>query len=166
MFAMPSFDVVSKIDMQEVDNSINTIRREFENRYDFKNINWSVEFDRKEKTITLLAGSDYCLQQIQLSLKAIFAKRKLDPLSLDFQENEKAAAGALRQIIRIKEGIDQDNGREITKFFKQSKLRVQVSIRGDEVRVSGKSRNDLQEAIQNIKDLNLKIPLQFINFRE
>ncbi|MDR1494670.1 MAG: YajQ family cyclic di-GMP-binding protein [Rickettsiales bacterium] len=163
---MPSFDVVSKVDMQEVDNSVNTVKREIENRYDFKTTKWSIELDKKEKTIVLVADSDYYLQQIQSSLKAVFVKRKLDPLSLDFQKEEKAGGNTLHQVVKIKEGIDQDNAKQITKFFKQSKLKVQASIQGDEVRISGKSRDDLQTAIEHIKVLDLKIPLQFINFRD
>lgn len=163
---MPSFDVVSKIDLQEVDNSVNTVLREIGNRYDFKNVKWSIELDKKEKNIIVVAESDYCLEQIQNSLKGAFVKRKLDPLSLDFQKEEKASGNSLRQNIKIKEGIDQDNAKQITKFFKQSKLKVQASIQGEEVRISGKSRDDLQTAIQEIKNLGLQIPLQFINFRD
>ncbi|MDR3078880.1 MAG: YajQ family cyclic di-GMP-binding protein [Rickettsiales bacterium] len=163
---MASFDVVSKIDLQEVDNSVNTVKREIGNRYDFKTASWSLEFDRKEKTITLVADSEYCLQQIQSSLRAALVKRKLDPLSLDFQREEKAGGTSLRQAIKIKEGIDQENAKQVTKLFKQSKLKVQASIQGDEVRISGKSRDDLQTAMGQIKSLNLQLPLQFINFRD
>lgn len=163
---MPSFDVVSKIDLQEVDNAVNTVMREIGNRYDFKSVKWSIELDKKEKNITIVAESEYCLEQIQNSLKGSFVKRKLDPLSLDFQKEEKASGNSLRQIVKIKEGIEQDIAKQITKYFKQSKLKVQVSIQGDEVRVSGKSRDDLQTSIQEIKGLNLGIPLQFVNFRD
>ena len=163
---MPSFDVVSKIDLQEVDNAVNTVLREIGNRYDFKSVKWSIELDKKEKNITIVGESDYCLEQIQDSLKASFVKRKLDPVALDFQKEEKASGNTLRQVVKIKEGIDQENAKQITKYFKQSKLKVQASIQGDEVRISGKSRDDLQTAIQEIKGLNLNIPLQFINFRD
>jgi uncharacterized protein YajQ (UPF0234 family) len=163
---MPSFDVVSKIDMQEVDNAINTVLREIGNRYDFKSVKWSLELDRKEKQLTVVAESDYCLEQIQQSIKTSFVKRKLDPLSLDFQKEEKAGGNTLRQIVKIKEGIDQESAKIITKFFKQSKTKIQASIQGDEVRVTGKSRDELQEAIQQIKGLNIELPLQFINFRD
>lgn len=163
---MPNFDVVSKIDLQEVDNAVNTVMREIGNRYDFKSVKWSIELDKKEKNITIVAESEYCLEQIQNSLKGSFVKRKLDPLSLDFQKEEKASGNSLRQIVKIKEGIEQDIAKQITKYFKQSKLKVQVSIQGDEVRVSGKSRDDLQTSIQEIKGLNLGIPLQFVNFRD
>ena len=163
---MPSFDVVSKIDFQEVDNAVNNVLREIGNRYDFKTVKWSLELDKKEKKMTIIAESDYCLEQIQASLKANFVKRKLDPLSMQFDTPEKAGGQTLRQVVKLKEGIDQENAKKITKFFKQSKLKVQASIQGDEVRISGKSRDDLQEAIQNIKNLRLEIPVQFINFRD
>lgn len=163
---MPSFDVVSQIDLQEVDNAVNTVLREIGNRYDFKNVKWSIEIKKKEKEIELNAVSDYCLEQIQMSLKGAFVKRKLDPIALDFQTPEKATGNSLRQIVKIKEGIEQENAKKITKYFKQSKLKVQASIQGEEVRISGKSRDDLQQAMQEIKALNLELPLQFINFRD
>lgn len=163
---MPSFDVVSEIDMQEVDNAVNSTKREIDNRYDFKTVKWSLELDKKEKIITIIAESDYCLEQIKLSLKASFVKRKIDPISLDFQNEEKASGNSIRQIAKLKEGIDQENAKQITKFFKQSKIKLQASINGDKVRISGKSRDDLQEAIQQIKGLKLELPLQFNNFRD
>lgn len=163
---MPSFDVVSEIDMQEVDNAVNTTKREIDNRYDFKAVKWSLELDKKEKIITIVAENDYCLEQIRLSLKASFVKRKIDPISLDFQNEEKASGNSIRQVVKLKEGIDQENAKQITKFFKQSKTKLQASINGDKVRISGKSRDDLQQAIQQIKELKLELPLQFNNFRD
>ena len=163
---MPSFDIVSKIDFQEIDNAVNNTTREMGSRYDFKSVVWSIELDKKEKKIEINTESDYCLEQIQASLKGAFVKRKLDPVALDFGNVEKAGGKTLRQFIKIKEGIDQENAKKITKFFKQSKLKVQASIQGDEVRISGKSRDDLQQAIQDVKNLGLEIPLQFINFRD
>ena len=163
---MPSFDIVSKIDFQEIDNAVNNTTREMGSRYDFKSVVWSIELDKKEKKIEINTESDYCLEQIQASLKGAFVKRKLDPVALDFGNVEKAGGKTLRQFVKIKEGIDQENAKKITKFFKQSKLTVQASIQGDEVRISGKSRDDLQQAIQDVKNLGLEIPLQFINFRD
>lgn len=163
---MPSFDVVSEINMQEVDNAVNTTKREIDNRYDFKAVKWSLELDKKEKIITIVAESDYCLEQIRLSLKTSFVKRKIDPISLDFQNEEKASGNSIRQVVKLKEGIDQENAKQITKFFKQSKTKLQASINGDKVRISGKSRDDLQQAIQQIKELKLELPLQFNNFRD
>lgn len=163
---MPSFDIVSQIDYQEVLNAINGVQREIGNRYDFKNVKWSLELDKKEKCMVATAESDYALDQIQSSLKGCFVKRKLDIKALDFQTPEKASGNSLRQTIKIKEGIEQEMAKKITKAIKDSKMKVQTSIQGQELRVSGKSKNDLQSTIQLVKDLNLELPLQFINFRD
>jgi uncharacterized protein YajQ (UPF0234 family) len=163
---MPSFDVVSKIELQEVDNACNNAIREVEGRYDFRTVKWSLELEKKEKKITIVTESDYCMEQLQMTLKGAFVKRGLDPLSLDFQVIEKAGGQTLRQVAKIKEGIDQDSAKQMVKHLKQGKLKVQASIQGGEVRISGKSRDILQEAIQEIKDIKLAIPLQFINFRD
>lgn len=163
---MPSFDIVSQIDYQEVLNAINGVQREIGNRYDFKNVKWSLDLDKKEKHMIATAESDYALDQIQSSLKGCFVKRKLDTKALDFQTPEKASGNSLRQTIKIKEGIEQEIAKKITKAIKDSKMKVQASIQGQELRVSGKSKNDLQSTIQLVKDLNLELPLQFINFRD
>ena len=163
---MSSFDIVSQIDYQEVLNAINGVQREIGNRYDFKNVKWSLDLDKKEKHMIATAESDYALDQIQSSLKGCFVKRKLDTKALDFQTPEKASGNSLRQTIKIKEGIEQEIAKKITKAIKDSKMKVQASIQGQELRVSGKSKNDLQSTIQLVKDLNLELPLQFINFRD
>lgn len=163
---MPSFDIVSQIDYQEVLNAINGVQREIGNRYDFKNVKWSLELEKKEKQMIATAESEYVLEQIQSSLKGCFVKRKLDTKALEFQTPEKASGNSLRQTIKIKEGIEQEMAKKITKAIKDSKLKVQTSIQGQELRVSGKSKNDLQTTIQLVKDLNLELPLQFINFRD
>ena len=163
---MPSFDVVSQIDYQEVLNAINGVQREIGNRYDFKNVKWSIDLDKKEKQLIINAESDYALGQIHNSLSGCFVKRKLDPRALDFKDPEKASGNSLRQTVKIKEGIEQEFAKKITKAIKDSKIKVQASIQGQELRVSGKSRDDLQETIQLIKDLNLDLPLQYINFRD
>lgn len=163
---MPSFDIVSQIDYQEVLNAVGGVEREIGNRYDFKNVKWSVELDKKEKQLVINAESDYALDQIHNSLKGCFVKRKLDPRALDFKTPEKASGNSLRQIVKIKEGIEQEFAKKITKAVKDSKIKVQASIQGQELRVSGKSRDDLQQTIQLVKDMNLDLPLQFINFRD
>ena len=110
---MPSFDVVSQIDYQEVLNAVNGVQKEIGNRYDFKSVKWSLDLDKKEKQLVIIAESDYCLGQIQISLKACFTRRKLDPRALDFQEPEKASGNSLRQIVKIKEGIEQEMAKKI-----------------------------------------------------
>jgi uncharacterized protein YajQ (UPF0234 family) len=161
---MPSFDVVSKVDLQEVDNAVNSVLREVEQRYDFKGSKCNVKRDDHE--ITVLADTNYMLEQIQDMLKVHFLRRKVDPKSLDFEKPEMASGNALRQKITVKQGIDSDTAKIITKDIKSSKLKVQASIRGEEVRIDGKKRDDLQEAMAHIKTLNIEIPVQFINFRD
>ena len=163
---MPSFDIVSRIDLQEVDNAINLVIREIGNRYDFKSVKWSIENDKTNKKVIVNADSEYCLEQIQGSLKGAFVKRSLDPKALTFKTPERASGNTLRQTITVKEGIDQDNAKKITKTIKDKKMKVQASIQGDELRIVGKKRDDLQEVMTLAKTLDLEVPLQYVNFRD
>ena len=163
---MPSFDVVSRINLQEIDNAVNTVLRELTNRYDFKGSIFSVELKTKDNLIILTADSDYKLSAIQESLKASVTKRGIDARALDFQKEQPASGQSLRQEVKLRNGIEQEIAKEIVKDIKQSKLKVQTSIKGDELRVDGKKRDDLQEVITFLKKADYKIPLQFINFRE
>ncbi|MDA0781555.1 MAG: YajQ family cyclic di-GMP-binding protein [Rickettsiales bacterium] len=161
---MPSFDIVSKVDIQEVDNAVNSVLREVAQRFDFKGSNCTLELDDNE--ITVKADDDYKLDQIQLMLKGHFTKRKIDAKSLDFGKPEMASGNSVRQKITVKQGIDSDTAKLIVKEIKNSKIKVQASIRGEEVRVDGKKRDDLQNVISMIKESKLDLPLQFINFRD
>lgn len=163
---MPSFDVVSKVNLQEIDNAVNTLLRELTNRYDFKGSIFSVELKTKDSLIILSADSDYKLSAIQESLKASVTKRGIDARALDFQKEQPASGQSIRQEVKLRNGIEQEIAKEIVKDIKQSKLKVQTSIKGDELRVDGKKRDDLQEVIVFLKKADYKIPLQFINFRE
>jgi uncharacterized protein YajQ (UPF0234 family) len=161
---MPSFDIVSKVDLQEVDNALNSVVREIEQRYDFKGSKCAVTREKEE--ITILADDNYKLEQIQAMLKGHFTRRKIDPKSLDFGKAEAASGNALRQKIKIKQGVDQETGKQIVKEIKATKMKVQASIRSDELRVDGKKIDDLQEVIAFLRGLDLPLPLQFINFRD
>lgn len=161
---MPSFDIVSKTDLAEVDNALDGISREVAQRFDFKGSNCQVE--RKEETITLLADDALKLKQLQELLKIYFTRRNVDPRALDFKTEEKAAGNAIRQLVIIKQGIDRELGKTLVKEIKDSKIKVQVSIQGDELRVSGKKRDELQETIALLKKLPLDQPLQYVNFRD
>jgi uncharacterized protein YajQ (UPF0234 family) len=161
---MPSFDIVSKVDIQEVDNAVNSVLREVAQRYDFKGSNCTVILDDSE--ITVNADDDYKLDQIQGMLKGHFTKRKIDAKSLDFGKADMASGNSVRQKIKIKQGIDADNAKKLVKDIKSSKIKVQASIRGEEVRIDGKKRDDLQNVISMIKESNIDLPLQFINFRD
>ena len=161
---MPSFDIVSKTDLTEVDNAINGARREIDTRFDFKGSKCTIE--RAEAEITLLADDDMKLKQMQDLLKGYVTRRKLDAGALEFKDPEKASGNAVRQKVIVKQGIDQKLGKEIVKAIKDAKLKVQTSIQGDELRVTGKKRDDLQEAIAHLRKAELGVPLQFENFRD
>ena len=161
---MPSFDIVSKTELPEVDNALNAMRREIEQRFDFKGSKCSIERDDRE--LTVLADDDLKLRQMHELLKGHLTRRKVDAGALDFQDPEKAAGQSLRQKVIVRQGIAQHIAKKIVKEMKSSKLKVQVAIQGDELRVSGKKRDDLQAAIQAVKDMGLDLPLQYVNFRD
>ncbi len=163
---MPSFDLVSKINLQEIDNAVNSVNRELTNRYDFKGAIFSVELNIKENLINLSADSEYKLEAIRDSLKVFATKRGVDVKALDFQEIQKAGGNILKQEVKLKNGIDQEVAKKVIKQIKDLKMKVQASIRADEVRIEGKKRDDLQEAIASIKSSDFGIPLQFFNFRD
>ncbi len=161
---MPSFDIVSKIELAEVDNAIANMRREMEQRYDFKGSNASLE--RKESEITLNADDDLKLRQMHELLQGHLARRQIDVGCLDYKTPEKAAGQAVRQIAVIREGIDRDLAKRLVKEIKDQKLKVQVAVQGDELRVTAKKRDDLQAVIAFVKGLKIEQPLQYVNFRE
>ncbi len=161
---MPSFDVVSETDLQEVDNAISNVSREITTRYDFKGSNCSIE--RNDNVLTLEADDDYKLDQMQQLIKAHATRRKIDPQALEFEKAEKASGNTLRQKVLVKQGVDTETAKKITKEIKASKMKVQAAIQGDSVRITGKKRDDLQEAINLIKGMKLDLPLQYTNFRD
>ena len=141
---MASFDIVCKVDLQEIDNAVNIVLRELGNRYDFKGAKFSLEIDNKNNHITLNAEDDYKLSQIQGSLRAGVVKRGIDAKALEFGKEEPAANNSIRQIVKVKQGIDQESAKKIVKEVKNRKLKkVQIAIRGDELRVDGKNKDDL-----------------------
>ncbi len=161
---MPSFDIVSKTELSEVDNAINGMRREIETRFEFKGSKCTIE--RKDELLTMLADDDLKLKQMQELLKGYITRRKLDAGALDFKTPEKASGNTLRQVVQVKQGIEQTLAKDIVRSIKDSKLKVQVSIQGDELRVSGKKRDDLQTAIQHVREMKIQQPLQYVNFRD
>ena len=161
---MPSFDIVSRTDLQEVENAVQGIRREIGQRFDFKGSKCSIE--RKEGELLLLADDDFKLKQMHDLLTTYLARRKVDARSLDYGKPEEASGGSLRQTIKIKNGIDQETAKSISKSIRDSKLKVQAAIQGEELRVSGKKKDDLQAAIALCKEMKLSLPLQFVNFRD
>lgn len=160
---MPSFDIVSKVDMQEVDNAVNQALKEIGQRYDFKGTH--NEIDLQEEAIVLLGADDYKLQAVVDVLKGKLVKRGISPKCLDYGTKEPASGGAVRQRVGIVQGISKEKGKEVVKRIKESKLKVQAQIMDDQVRVSGKKLDDLQEIIQLLKGQDMGIELQFINMR-
>ena len=161
---MPSFDVVSRTDLQEVDNAVQSAMREISTRYDFKGSSCSIE--RSEESLTIKADDDFKLKQVQEMLRGHLARRKVEAGAFDFAKPEKASGNSLRQTVTIKQGIERDLAQQVVKALKGAKMKVQVAIQGDELRVSGKKRDDLQGAIALIKDLKVAQPLQYVNFRD
>lgn len=160
---MPSFDIVSKTDMAAVDNAIANIMRDIAQRFDFKGSNCQI--DRKDQAITILADDETRLRQIHELFSTHFTRQKIDPKALDYQTQERAAGDAIRQVVMVKQGIDKEIAKKLTKEIKDSKIKVQVSIQGDELRVSGKKIDDLQEVIALVKKVDVPLPLQFENQR-
>lgn len=161
---MPSFDIVSRTELPEVDNAIQGAMREIGTRYDFKGSKCSIE--RKDEVLTLLADDDLKLKQVQELLRVYLTKRKVDHNAFDFGKPEQASGNSVRQTVTIKQGIERDLAQKVIKEMKSSKLKVQVAIQGDELRVSGKKRDDLQTAIDMVKGLKIEHPLQYVNFRD
>jgi len=161
---VPSFDVVSKINLAEVDNAVNQAVKEISQRFDFRGSNSSVK--REEMVITLESTDDHKVKAEVDVLQGKLVKRGVSLKVLKAGTIEPAPGGRARQKIDLQQGIDQGRAREVVKALKASKLKVQCAIQGDELRVSGKHKDDLQEAIALIKGLELPLPLQFINFRD
>ena len=161
---MPSFDVVSRLDHQEIDNAIGNATREITTRYDFKGSDTSIE--KKENSIIVTTDDEMKAGQVNDMLVTHFVRRKVDPLCLKKKELEKAGGNKIRQTYDLIEGIEQTLCKKITADVKSSKLKVQVKINGNELRIDGKKRDDLQAAMKLIEDLQTGIPIQFINFRD
>jgi uncharacterized protein YajQ (UPF0234 family) len=161
---MPSFDIVSQTDIAEVDNAVNNMIREMEHRYDFKGSACKIE--RQDNILTLHADDDLKLRQMHELLQGHLSRRKVDVAALDYKEPEQAAGQAVRQAVHVRQGIDRDTAGKIVKAIKAAKLKVQVAIHGEELRVNGKKRDDLQAVIALVKDLEAGLPLNFINMRD
>ena len=160
---MPSFDIVSKVDLQEVDNAVNQAVKEIGQRYDFKGTHNEVTLGKEG--LTILAADEYKLQAIKEILIGKLVRRQVSPKCFDYGKEEPASAGAVRQRAAILQGIGKEKGKEIVKLIKASKLKVQAQIMDDQVRVSGKKIDDLQEVMQLLKAEDLDIELQFENMR-
>ena len=162
---MPTFDIVSKLDMQEVDNTTNMVTRDIANRYDFRGSSTKVTLNKSEKTIKLEADNDMQLTAVRDMLENRAISRKLSIKIFDFQNEENASGMSVRQMVKLREGIDTDNAKSINKMIKNMKLKVQSQIQGDQLRVTGKKIDDLQNVINALNDAKLDFPLQFVNMK-
>ena len=161
---MPSFDIVSKVDSPAVDNGVSGVIKEISTRYDFKGSNCRLE--RNGEEIVMHADDELKRKQMEDLLIVHLTRKNIDTNCLEFLNPESSSGNSIRQKVIVKQGIDREIAQKIIKTIKNSKLKVQSSIQGDEVRVSGKKRDDLQAAIKLIKELNIKHPLQYENFRD
>jgi uncharacterized protein YajQ (UPF0234 family) len=165
---MPSFDITSDVDWQEVDNAVNQALKEVLGRFDFKGIKNEIQFDRKAKNITIVCSEESKIEAVRDVLQSKMIKRGISLLSLDYKNPEPAFGGSARQVIQVMAGISKEKGKEVIAAVKDSKIKVQAQIQDEQVRVTGKSRDDLQECMALLKGKQdqLKIPMQFGNFRD
>ena len=161
---MPSFDIVSKTDLAEVDNALHGMVREIGQRFDFKGSKCTIE--RLENLLTINADDALKLKQMHELLKTHLTRRKLDAGALEFKDPEKASGNTVRQLVTVRQGLAADLAKRLVREIKDAKLKVQVAIQGDELRVTGKKRDDLQTAIQLVRGLKIEQPLQYVNFRD
>jgi hypothetical protein len=160
-----SFDIISEVDLQEMDNAVNQANKELAQRYDFKDSKASIAYDRKEKKITLVADDSYKLRALTDILATRMAKRHISLKSLKFNDPEKAFGGYLRQIVEICMGIDKEKAKELTGIIKGLKVKVQTQIEGEKIKVSSPKKDELQVVIAHLKGLDFSIPLIFCNYR-
>ena len=163
---MPSFDVMNKVDMQEISNAVTNSKKELVQRYDFRGSKTEIEFDRKTGQIVITTEDEMKMTAASDVLLTHTVRRKVAAASLDFQDAQPAGGKTLRREVLIKEGIDREIARKMVKEVKESKIKVQASIQGDELRISGKKRDDLQATIALLKDGDYDVPLQFVNMRD
>lgn len=162
---MPSFDVVSDLDLQEVDNAVNQTAKEISQRFDFRGGKSDLTLEKDTKKIKVTADDDFKLRSIHQILEGKLAKRGLDLRALKYGKEETGSGGILRQTIDLKSGIDKEEAKEVIKAIKDSKLKVQAQVQDEQVRVTSKNIDDLQATISMLRAANLKFPVQFTNMR-
>ena len=163
---MPSFDVVNTVNMQEITNTVTNSSKEIQQRYDFRGSNTEIELDAAAKNIVVRTEDEMKIEAVRQILITHATRRKLDVACLDFQEPQPAGGKTMRQDIAIQDGIERETAQKIVKDVKGTKIKVQVAIQGEELRVTGKKRDDLQSVIQFLKSEDYGIPLQFVNMRD
>jgi uncharacterized protein YajQ (UPF0234 family) len=164
-FAVPSFDVVSDLDMQEVDNAVNQTAKEISQRFDFRGGKSDVTLEKDGKKIKVIADDDFKLRSIHQILEGKLAKRGVDLRALKYGKEEAGSGGIIRQTIDLKSGIDKEEAKDVIKAIKDSKLKVQAQVQDEQVRVTSKSIDDLQATMSLLRSSNLTFPVQFTNMR-
>lgn len=162
---MPSFDIVSKVDMQALDNAVNVTRKELENRFDFKGSPIVIDLNKKESKINLEAADDMKMRQLTDVLMSRGHKQGIDPLAFDFSKEAHPSGKVIKKEVLVRNGLKQEDAKKIVKLIRDSGLKVQAQIMEDTVRVTGKKIDDLQAVIQLCKSADLGIPLQYVNIR-
>jgi uncharacterized protein YajQ (UPF0234 family) len=160
-----SFDVVSKLNLQEVENAINQANKEMQTRFDFKGSVSRVDWDKKESKLTFYSDNEQKLKSVNDIVQSKLIKRGISIKSLDYQSIEAAERSTVRQVVKMKQGIESEKAKEIVKAVKETKIKVQASIQGDQLRVSGKSKDDLQSIMTYLRSADFGLPLQFDNYR-
>ncbi len=160
-----SFDISAAVDMMEVKNALETAKKEIAARYDFKGLAAEVELNEKEKIITLLSSSDNKIDALKDIVISKLIKRNIPPVAVTESKRESASGANIKATLKLNDTLDSENAKKITKAIKDAKLKVTAAIRGEEVRVSGKSIDDLQECIRLVKGLNLELPISFKNLK-
>lgn len=160
-----SFDIVSEVDMMEVDNAVNQAQKELANRFDFKGSKSSIELNKNDKKITLVADDDFKMKALKDILEGRFAKRGVSIKCLDYKAQEKAFEGHIRQVADIISGLPSDKAKDLVKIIKDSKIKVQTQIDGSKVKVISTKKDDLQAVIAYLKNQSFPLPLQFTNYR-
>ena len=163
MASESSFDVVSRVDQQELDNALNQTRKEIENRFDFKHSKTSIDFDGKK--ITLISDDELKMRNVVDMLQGKAVRRGIDIKAFEFGEVEPAAGGTVRQVVTLRSGIPKEQSRTLLAHIKSLKLKVNAQYQDEQVRVSGKSKDDLQKVITALKAMQFELPLQFVNYR-
>ena len=160
-----SFDISASVDMMEVKNALEIAKKEVANRFDFKGLKAEIELNEKDKTIILISSSDSKIEALKDIVIRKLIKRDIPPVALSQKSIENASGGNVKSILKLNDTLDSDNAKRITKAIKDAKIKVNASIRGDEVRVESKSIDDLQSVIKLVKGLNLELPLSFKNLK-
>ncbi|MDD5073358.1 MAG: YajQ family cyclic di-GMP-binding protein [Candidatus Omnitrophica bacterium] len=165
MAANFSFDIVSEIDLQEVDNAVNQAKKELSQRFDFRGSKSSIDYNREEKKITLIADDDFKLRSLQDILNGRMIKRNISIKALTYKEPEKAFEGTFRQVIELVSGLEREKQKELVKIIRDLNSKIQTQIEGEKIKVSSPKKDDLQTVISHLRSIDFPVALQFTNYR-